>query len=183
MTVQEMITAIDGVIKDIRETSTQNLGALSMDTVARVSKRVIEKQTNANGSSFGPYSQTKLPAFFYYSTARRIKKGLNEIIALAKEGKLLTYTEFRALLGFSNSSKSFELSGEMWAGYGIVSVNFDTETILIGGRTRGAEQKMIWNSTREGINIIAVSAEEIQKIVEGRDKWIMGLFTKNQLTT
>jgi len=181
MTPSEYVQNIESLIADIQATSMQNLGAATMDLVEKISTRVITEQENANNQKFDGYSQTKLPAFFYYSSARRVRKGLNEVKAAAKAGEKLSYADFRQLLGFSNASKNFELSGEMWAGFGIISVDESTETLVIGGRNKGSQEKIAWNSQREGISIIAATDNEIEELIDYRVDWLIELFKQNNL--
>jgi hypothetical protein len=181
MSIEEAIERIDALVNDIQAETMQNMGAASMDLIEKISSRVITEQKDANGKTFDAYSQKKIPASSYFTSAKRVKKGLNELQAASKRGEKMSYADFRQLLGHSNRAKSFELSGEMWSGFGIVRTDDGQEMVVIGGRNKAAQERIAWNSQREGISIIAASDEEIQEFIDYRVDWLRGLFVKNNL--
>lgn len=180
MDINQYIQQLDSAIADIEANFTKQLLIGANDTAARIALRVREKSIDDKGVKFGQYSKTKLPAFFYFDTATRAKKGLNEIKKAAKDGEKLSYYDFRKLIGKSNQNKNFELSGDMWTRFGVKSQQ-GSNTVILGGRTQDSQKKIDWNSTREGRNIIGVSESEQEALADRLTNYILATLRKYQL--
>ncbi|GEM_PF-5914723 len=167
MTIQEKIQAIQGAINTIEQKFTEialKRTAIAMQT--GIEKRVREKSIKADGTKFGMYSERKVPVYYfmYSGMTRNIKFSDDE----KREG--ISYADFRKKLGKKNTYKNFELTGDMWRGFGIQSIR-DYEFNL-GGTNRDAQDKLQFNSYREGINIIMLNKEEEREAINEIMGWL-----------
>jgi hypothetical protein len=72
------------------------------------------------------------------------------------------YAEIRRIEGRMNTKKNYERSGEMWTGFGVKSQ--DGKTVTLGGRSEKSQQRINFNTGRDGDVIIAPSEKEIQEL-------------------
>ncbi len=163
MNMDEAANRITDLINYLDANLPETLALIGNDMAAAIEYRVIHTGKDANGGTFTPYSQTKLPAFFYRSTAARVK-AQNKIDALEEAGEQLSYADFRRLIGKETQFKNFQLSGEMWSQFKVVSTS-PTKT-TVGFANKSAYDKANWNSNREGKNITAPNREEIKAAEE-----------------
>ena len=165
----QLITALDTGLGN-------QLAKVANDMIANVELRVIGTGEAADGTKFSPYSRTPLPAFFFKQAATRLNKGLNQIEKAQKDGRKLSYAEFRQLIGKQSNYKNFQLSGEMWASYKVT--NKGDDFVKMGMSNIDAQNKLRWNSNREGKTIIAPNKEEIDFAGSQMDEWVYELWKK-----
>ena len=146
-----------------------------------IAHRVQGSSKNAKGGLFSQYSDTKVQPFMFYPEATRLNKGLNQLKAMQKRGESLSYADFRKLIGKTNSNKNFELSGDMWAKFGITKTDKQSNTVFIGGKSKSSAFKIAANTAREKINIIAPSEEEITLVTNHLEKYLVNLFRKYEV--
>ena len=169
------------------------------DIIGLIQKRVVEQQKGADGSSFSRYSTR--PMFTSGTTlkSRRVwnamagtkgKRGSLNWVTIKKGGKNIAlfelkggYAQLRKLEGFGNASKSFEFTGEMWRKFGVIrtTVTANGITITLGGKTEASQNKIDWNSAREGRSIIDISKKELNYLENRIDKLIQGYIVKVNL--
>lgn len=176
MTVEEFSDNLNQLITALDTGLGNQLAEVANDMIANVELRVIGTGESADGSKFSPYSRTPLPAFFFKQSATRLKKGLNQIETLQKNGKKLSYAEFRNLIGKQSAFKNFQLQGEMWASYKVT--NKGEDFVKMGMNNIDAQNKLRWNSNREGKTIIAPNKEEIDFAGSQMDEWVLELWKK-----
>ncbi len=124
-------------------------------------------------SASGTGALAKLKAYDKRQRAALMKavdsKGPGIIAEQRKQQLGISYSEFRSLIGRVNKNKDFQLSGEMWLKFGVKrqQKNEDGFSIFIGGTTELAQNKIDWNSKREGISIVEASKEEHALVEQG----------------
>jgi hypothetical protein len=157
------------------------------NTVAQIHTRVIDKQVNAKGQRFGRYSTRPTLSSGTTEKSKRVfnalagsKKKRSELdwVTIKRKGKNVHlfvvkggYQEIREIEGFSNEYKSFEFTTEMWRGFGVKRTEKSSGrfTVVLGGKNSESQNKIDWNSEREGVDIIDASRQEqnfIKKQVE-----------------
>lgn len=148
------------------------------DLVALISNRVIQRGETADGGTFTPYSTTPVPAFFYFNKSRNSSAN-NTVKQKAKKHESLSYKDFRAINNLNTSSKNFEFTGEMWKGFGVLSVEKSSAGVIvtIGGTAtvtvKGVEKdKMELNSKQEGRSIIKPSKRELEIVTANLNRWL-----------
>ena len=137
---------------------------------ALVRNRVQNDKTDANGTSFGGYSQKVVPQYYYYG--RSLSEGAEDKV---KEGEwLLSYEDFREDNNLQVEAKDFTFSGDMWRNTGVIDVrNTDASTaVTYGGQTTRAAELIGYHSEREGLSIIAASEQETQFVTEAHEERI-----------
>ena len=137
---------------------------------ALVRNRVQNEKTDANGSSFGGYSEKVVPQYYYYG--RSLSEGAEDKV---KEGDwFLSYEDFREDNNLQTEAKDFTFSGDMWRNTGVVDVrNTNASTaVTYGGQTTRAAELISYHSDREGLSIIAASEQEVQFVTEAHEERI-----------
>lgn len=136
------------------------------DLCAAIADRVINEGRGANGQAFRPYSDRGVPAFFYFGRSRSAA-GESRMRRAAKERKAVSYREFRAANNLPTGIKNFSFTNDMWRHFGVKGVKPSANgyTLTIGGTTPAAQNKIRWNSEKEGRSIIDPNPEEKGRIV------------------
>jgi len=192
MTLQETQRQIQQLRKKVSTDLPREIAKIiAADTVSQIETRVRDKQMGCNGS-FGKYSTRPMLTSGETAKGRRVwravagsksKRKNLDWVTIKRGGKNIKlfelkggYAELRRLEGFSNTNKSFEFTGEMWRKFGVVSVSQQAGklTVKLGGKTTAAQDKIDWNSEREGVDIIDACKAEVEwlqrrvgKILEG----------------
>ena len=174
MNVDQLIIKLRKAQNDINNQLGQQLVKQGQDMAVAIKTRVMQKQLNSNNQSFGGYSHTKIPAFFYYNEAIRLRKGMNEIKQLSKDGKKLSYAGFRKLIGKTNTNKNFDLTGQMWLDFGVI--NSSRDSVRLGFKTARSQKICGYNNKREGISIIGLTKQERLAANKRLEKWIVQKF-------
>jgi len=165
---------------------------ISHDVVGMIQKRVVEQNKDARGMLFSRYSSKPMLTSGTALKSRKVwravagsksKRAGLDWVTIKKGGKNIRlfelkggYAELRRIEGFGNANKSFEFTGEMWRKFGVTNVSVTTGKIKItlGGRTTASQDKIDWNSEREGKEIIDISQEEKRWLEREIDKLIQG---------
>lgn len=193
MNIDQATKEIDKLKTKLRtELAKDIVNIISQDIVSMIENRVRDKGKDANGASFGPYSRKPMLTSGTTLKSRRVwramagtKKKRNSLnwVTIKKGGKNIHlfelkggYAQLRKLEGFTNKSKSFEFTGEMWRKFGVVRVSATSRgvTVTIGGKTTASQDKIDWNSEREGRSIIDISKQELKYLEDKVDKFIQG---------
>lgn len=172
MTLQELQGRVSTAIKRLDEELLTQAEKAGRDLVALVTNRVVQKGQKADGGQFTPYSENKYPAHMYEGQSRTSSAD-NKVKALAKQGKRISYKEFRAINGLNTSPKNFEFTGEMWRQFGVLRVSKTASGVLIvfGGQTPDAAMKIADNTNREKVSIIKPSKAEIAIVKANLVRW------------
>ena len=200
MTVDETIKRIEKLRRALSKDLVRDIAKMvSQDVVSMIEKRVRDQQKDSKGVSFGSYSRKPMLTSGETVKSRRVwnavagsKKKRSDLnwVTIKKGGKNIRlfelkggYAELRRLEGFSNANKSFEFTGEMWRKFGVVrtTVTGNGITITLGGKTDAAQNKIDWNSEREGRSIIDISPAEVAHVQKKIDKLIQGYIVKFNL--
>lgn len=163
---------IEDVIRTLEETADQleqeiPVLLLEQQVTAKslVQDRVQETGKDAKGKQLGEYSDTKVPAFFFFgvgkkSTDAKLKK-------LQMEGKGISYSDFRRLDGKQNKHVDLTFTGRLWRETGLKAQTSDKKrsTIIIGQTSERSEKIAGYLEKRYG-NFLALNSEEIAEISE-----------------
>lgn len=143
---------------------------IASELSALVRNRVQNDRTDANGSSFGGYSQAVVPQYYFYG--RSLSEGAEDKV---KDGDwFLSYEDFREDNNLQTEAKDFTFSGDMWRNTGVVDVRNtnSTTSVYYGGQTTRAAELISYHSEREGLSIIAASEQETQFATEAHEERI-----------
>lgn len=177
MTIDELTNRLTRGLQRLDSELEAQVSKAGADLVALVTNRVIQEGKNANGDSFSPYSDTEIPAFFYFNKSRNAS-GEAAVRKKAKDKEKISYKEFRGLNNLNESPKNFEFTGSMWRGFGVTKIERTPNgaTLTIGGKNQDSESKITWNSEKEKVPIIKPSAQEIQIVKTNLQTWANSLF-------
>lgn len=189
MKFEEAIKCFDKLEKEIKRNLPRDLiSIVASDTVAAIQTRVIERQETAKGSSFDRYSTkptlssgttAKSKRIFSQLAGSKSKRKNLDWVTIKRAGKNIHlfeikggYQEIRRLEGFGNTAKSFEFTGQMWRMFGIKKTQTTGSKILItlGGKDQESQDKIDWNSEREGIDIIDMNKDEVNHLIRQVEK-------------
>ena len=136
----------------------------ALDLVQEIADRVIETGQTADGGKFTPYSERPALAFLYFGQSVNAG-GEAKVRKAAKEGRAVSYKQFRQYNGRPTDFKNFSFSNQMWRSFGVVRVygSGAIATLEIGMKDEEAAGKLADNNRREGRNIIAPSPAELAK--------------------
>lgn len=145
----------------------------SNDLSALITNRVIQEGKNHTGGKFKSYSTRDVPAYKYWGKSRT-QSAEKRVRTLARSRGVLDYAEFRRINNLKTDTKNFEFSGEMWRKFGVIKeqISGDKFTVILGGKTKIAQEKIDDNSDREGVSIIEASEGEIRVIEKTIQDWL-----------
>lgn len=172
MTILELSQRIDRAVQRLDNEIEAQAAKAGADLVALITLRVVQSGKNAEGTPFSSYSDTQLPAFFYFNRSRSAGAE-SKVRSKAKKKEPISYREFRQINNLNPAPKNFEFTGEMWRGFGVLRVQRTPTgaTLTIGGRTPDAAEKIDWNSERERKSIIQPSKQEIEIVTANLKRW------------
>jgi len=175
MTISEKIAQLDGIEKMLRGGAANIVAALGSDLCASLADRVINSGKNADGQQFSPYSEKKVPAFWYYGRSLNAG-GEAKVKAAAKRKEGVSYREFRQFNNRPGAPKNFSFSNEMWRGFGVKSAQFDggKYILVIGGKTKVSSDRIEYVSSQEGRSIIEPSPQELDRLAKQLTSKLLG---------
>lgn len=148
ITPEEMRRRIQATTEELIRTRSRDMLVVGLDMVALIKRRVINKAENAEGASFGVYSQ----AYQKY----RAKKNLTD-------------TPF--------PNKNFKFTTRMWNNTTatIIKESRDALTVRLGPTTQFEVDKLRWNEERSGKIIDASKSEQamLERAIKARYKRIL----------
>ena len=175
---------------------------------AAVALRVQETGKDFRGNSFKPYSTKPILTSGTTSKGKAIwnkmgsgakdrdlgysvrGRGLRWV-TIKRQGKNIHlfelsggYKQMRRLETLQTAYKDFSFSAMMWNHYGVkrtIKKAGEIE-IIIGGKTQDSQDKIDWNSKREGVEIINISDQELEKLAKQIDQHLQKLINKAGLS-
>jgi hypothetical protein len=167
--IERIKSRLDAELSTVAEVAGKDLAAL-------VTLRVTQRGQASDGAQFTPYSDTLLPAHFYYDKSRNAS-GEARVRKAGKEKKKISYKQFRVINGLNAAPKNFEFTGEMWRKFSVLSVSRTAQGVMvtIGGATTDAAKKIADNSKREGKLIVAASDSELATVRGNLNRWAQGV--------
>ena len=148
------------------------------DAAELVRRRVTIQGLNFRGGAFKAYSRRPMLTSGKTDKSNRIgialagskpKRRQLQWVTIKHKGRNIRlfvlpggYAQMRRLEGLQAGHRDFTFTGEMWRGLGVKSTSKtnNTFTVKLGGRNIEAQKKFNENSKREGVEILAASANE-----------------------
>jgi hypothetical protein len=176
MTISEFSQRIDRIVGQLDSEIERQASIAGADLVALIAQRVVQSGKDADGALFSPYSEAQVPAFFYLNRSRSGSAD-QKVRAKAKKKEPISYREFRQINNLNAAPKNFEFTGDMWRNFGVLKVQRTASgaTVTIGGRKADAEDKITWNSEREGRSIIKPSPQELAIVTANLKRWAQNI--------
>ncbi len=164
MSIEQAIQKMDDVERVLLQRLSDIVHIAALDLVQEIADRVIETGQTADGGKFTPYSERPALAFLYFGQSVNAG-GEAKVRKAAKEGRPVSYKQFRQFNGRPVDFKNFSFSNQMWRSFGVVRVygSGAIATLEIGMKDEEAAGKLADNNRREGRNIIAPSPAELAK--------------------
>ena len=159
----------------------QSAAIIGADAAALTEDRIVKRGERADGAKFSPYSTKPVPAYFYFGRSRNAA-GEKSVRAAAAARQGVPYAEFRRFNGLNTAIKNFQFTGEMWQGFGVISVKSVAAGIAeieIGGKNARSELLLKAHSTREGIDLTKNSNTELLQIETAISKRVSSIIAKN----
>ncbi len=164
MNIEQAIQRVDNLERVLLQRLSDIVHVAALDLVQEIADRVIETGETADGGKFTPYSERPALAFLYFGQSVNAG-GEAKVRKAAKEGRAISYKQFRRFNGRPVDFKNFSLRGFMWKSFGVLRVygSGAIATLEIGMSDADANKKLADNNRREGRNIIAPSPTELAK--------------------
>lgn len=175
---------------------------IGIGLAAVIKRRVLNKGISADGSPFSKYSDKGVPYLVYKNAFARVPSAYenikSKVESLKKRKKIggkkneftedsdyfITYKDWREANRLNTSRKNFEFTGDMWANFG-TSESVDVEKlsnnmvrITLKGGSEDSQNKIDWNSKREGKSIIEPTDDELN---DAKNDFIESLSNELQL--
>jgi len=178
MDLTEFIQRLKLVANELQANREAESVQIGREAMALVRLRVQNDKENAQGASFGGYSTTKLPKYFF--TGKSMSAAAEAKVK--KRGAKMSYEEFREDNNLETDAKDFTFSGEMWRDTGVSEVNntADTTTVIIGGTSERSRLLLGYNTERDG-DILELSESEIDFVVDAHRERVLKVINKNLL--
>lgn len=193
MTLDETVRRLTDFRKNLPKWLASDLGpVVGVDFVNLIELRVRDTQKDSKGHHFSRYStRPMLTSGKTLKSKRRVWDAIpddeKKWVTIKRGGKNIHlfelkggYAQLRKIEGFSNRYKSFDFTTEMWRKFGVKSTKIANKiiTFIIGGKTTASQDKINWNSEREGKNIIEPNKEEMQYLQQQIDRLLPGYLAK-----
>ncbi len=181
MTIEQLRQGIANAKAEILANLPEEGGRVGADIAAQVEQRIVSKGETAEGGRLSPYSTKPVPAFLYFGRSRN-QAGEAAVRARAKKGEGVSYRDFRALNGLNTSPKNLQFTGEMWEGFGVVSVQsigYGVVEIEVGGKNARSKLLLNAHSKRENTEITAPSNKELDLVKTGIEVRLKEIVERN----
>ncbi len=178
MDLSQFVERLRNVANELQANREAESVQIGREAMALVRLRVQNEKEDAQGNSFGGYSQAVVPKQYFYGKSLSAA-GDNKV--RSRKGRM-SYEDFRADNNLETDAKDFTFSGEMWRNTGVNDVQNgqDTTTVLLGGTTERSKTLIAYNSERDG-NILELSEEEITFVVDAHRERVLKVINKNLL--
>jgi len=166
------------------------------NAVTFIEQRVQNTGKNYLGNSFRPYSTkpiltsgttAKSKAIWNQLASSKASRRDLDWVTIKRRGKNVHlfelkggYKQLRQLEGLQTAHKDFWFTTQMWRGFGVKRIlkNKGSMVITIGGKDPESQNKIDRNSKREGVNIINISDQELEKLAKQIDQQIQKYINK-----
>lgn len=178
MSFSGAIRSFQNLVNDLNSSRTAEYEVIVLDAMALVKKRVINQGIDADGNSFGGYSEAVVP--FWYA---RGKDGVssNDVDRLkAKHGYFASYRDLREIKGLPTSNKNFSFTNKMWNSLEAFTISNSGGKIVIGLRTSNDRDEIleIHHSQSEILNLSEAETKLVRQLSRQR---ILNAFKRNGL--
>ena len=149
-TLPEFIRHIDLVIEKLEDELPNTFFEVwAKDMISRITYRVGTEGKSAKGGKFSPYD----PKYLKWKQKKK---------------------------GFKQTDKNFTLTTDMWDRFGITNTSKTPGflEVTLAGTNSFAQDKMNWNSEREGISVIDASKEDREAQDAFLQKWLNEFLSK-----
>jgi len=168
----------------------------AMNAVEYIERRVQTTGKNYLGNSFKPYSTkpiltsgttAKSKAIWNQLASSKTSRRDLDWVTIKRRGKNVHlfelkggYKEMRRRETLQTGYKDFWFTSMMWRGFGVkrVTKNKNSMIITIGAKNSESQKKIDANSRREGVNIINISDQELEKLAKQIDQQIQKYINK-----
>lgn len=160
--IDEYIVKIDQFLGALESNIPSITLRLGLAALADVKNRIIEFGVDSNGNAVPGYSETPVPAFFYFDKSPT-SAGRAFIEEKSAAGELVSYKEFREVNSRPTEHKTYSFTGRMWADVGPVFTGKTGKNLYlveITGRTQETRDLLLYNSVRDGIDLLGVTIPE-----------------------
>lgn len=176
MDLLEFANRINSIISDLQETRTSESVQIATEAVALVRRRVQNEKENSDGNSFGQYSETPVPKWFF--KGKSLSAGAEKRV---QSGKFfISYADFRDENNLPSDDIDFTFSGDMWRNTGVTDVQqTETETsVTIGGQTSRARELHGYHAERFG-SLLQLNTDEFKMVVDSHKERVFNILAKN----
>jgi len=168
----------------------------AMNAVEYIERRVQTTGKNYLGNSFKPYSTkpiltsgttAKSKAIWNQLASSKTSRRDLDWVTIKRRGKNVHlfelkggYKEMRRRETLQTGYKDFWFTSMMWRGFGVKRIlkNKGSMVITIGAKNSESQKKIDANSKREGVNIINISDQELEKLAKQIDQQLQKYINK-----
>jgi len=176
--LNDVIKALRRTADEIDQRIPEILLGQEITAKSLIQDRIQETGKDSKGAQLGNYSDTKLPPFFFIGKGTKATDA--KLQTLAKEGKKISYKEFRKLDGKQGDYVDLTFSGKMWRETGVVKQGKQGQSavIVIGQKTERSQKIAGYNEERYG-NYLSLSDEELEILAEDVAAEVEDIINKN----
>ena len=181
ITIDQLGSLLAPTFKKMAEEIPGVMQIVAKDAQALIRGRIQEQGEDFQNNKLPPYSTTEVPAFFYYRKATN-QAGRNIIKQRQKEKRGLSYRDFKAANNGAASVENTNLTftGDMWRNFQIIKEGDvgGNYVVSIGGKSKGSDNKIGWNSERYG-DILRLTKEEEELLDQTFDDELQRIIDEN----
>lgn len=182
MNIEEYRKNIRHAIADLESSRANLMLAQATIAISLIKKRVQKDGEKADGSSYGKYSQAKVPYWFFEN-----KESTRNAKAQAKQmrdnvGFFASYDDWRKQHGLQIDHKDFTFTGRMMQSIKptLIQHSATKTTINVGSNIPHEQKKLQYNSQREG-ELLRLSLKEETVIKAGNTARVIKILKNNNL--
>lgn len=181
ITIEQLGALLTPTFKKMAEGLPEIMQTVAKDAQALVRGRIQEQGEDFQNNKLPPYSTTEVPSFFYFRKATN-QAGRSIVKQRQKEKRGLSYRDFKAANNGAASVEKTNLTftGDMWRGFQIIKQGDvgGNYIVTLGGKSKGADNKIGWNSERYG-DILRLTKEEEDLLEETFDAELQRIIDEN----
>lgn len=149
---------------------------IAKEALSLIRLRIQNTGERADGQQLGDYSDTDLPAFFFFGKSANAA-GETKVRKAAKDKQKISYSDFREFNNRPTKFVNLTFTGAMWREMNVdITTNTRTMTVAtIEPRTARSRKVALYNSQRYG-DILALSKREIAMVKEANRLRIIKIF-------
>lgn len=184
MDIAEFVQRLDDTITEIEATREAEAMRIVGDALALVKRRVINTGTKADGSTFGDYSDTLVPVWFFKDKESRSVSAYDKLYQAVKAGNKgakvkrksrkddseytsyeASYEDWREVNNLPTDFKNFSFTGRTWQSVlPEITLKSDSRIVVtIQATDQEAIKKLEYVSAQSG-NILEPSKEEVDLV-------------------
>jgi hypothetical protein len=176
MSIEQFIKKIATIEQRLNSERPKEAELIGREALALIRRRIQNTGDDAQGKDLGNYSQTDVPAFFFFNRSVTAA-GEAKVRKAAKQKQKISYADFREFNNRPTDFVNLTFTGAMWREMAAkVTSNTQTSTTVTITPTTPRSAKVLgFNITRYG-DILALSQNELAQLREANRLRVLRVF-------